>query len=84
MDYYGDEFQVPDFDPLERTSLADYLELLVAAFSPHETIARRYINANRVAINMINVDGYTVAQMYAAVDEAREICGLEKIERKGE
>jgi len=76
-----DEFLVPDFDPTERKSIAEYLALLKVAFDPHDTIIRNHKNANRIANNMVNVDGYSVEQMYSVVDEAREFHGLEKIER---
>lgn len=76
-----DEFLVPDFDATERKSTAEYLELLKKAFDPHDTIIRRHKNANRIANNMVNVDGYSVEQMYSIVDEARAFHGLEKIER---
>lgn len=76
-----DEFLVPDFDPTERKSIAEYLALFKVAFDPHDTIIRNHKNANRIANNMVNVDGYSVEQMYSVVDEAREFYGLEKIER---
>ena len=79
-----DEFFVPDFDPTERKSIAEYLELFKLAFDPRGFIIQNHKNANRIANNMVNVDGYTIDEMYAVVDEAREFHGLEKIERKGE
>ena len=81
MSFY-DEFLVPDFDPMERKTMAEYLALFKIAFDPHDTIIRNHKNANRIANNMINVDGYSVEQMYSIVDEARAFHGLEKIERR--
>mgnify|MGYP007071648409 CR=1 FL=1 len=81
MSFY-DEFLVPDFDPTERKTMAEYLALFKVAFDPHDTIIRNHKNANRIANNMVNVDGYSVEQMYSVVDEARAFHGLEKIERR--
>jgi hypothetical protein len=78
-----DEFLVPDFDPLEKKSIEDYDNLFKKAYDPTSApLIRRDRNVNRIANNMINVDGYTVEQMYNSVDKAREFHGLEKINRR--
>lgn len=82
MSSFYDEFIVPDFDPTERKNRGDYLEMFKQAFDPHDYVIRKHKNANLIANNMINVDGYTVEQMYDVVDEAREFHNLPKIERK--
>ena len=77
-----DEFFVPDLDQTERKTIAEYLEMFKKCFDPHDLIIANHRNANRVARNMIDVDGYSVEQLYIIVDEARAFHGLEKIDRK--
>lgn len=77
-----DEFLVPDFDPTERKSIPEYLEEFKIAFDPHDTVINNHKNANRIANNMVNVDGYSIGEMYNVVDIARAFHNLEKIARK--
>lgn len=76
-----DEFLVPDFDPTEYPTKEEYLELLKKAFDPHDTIIRNHKNVNKIARQMI-AQGYSIDELYKLVDEARELNGLSKIERK--